>query len=243
MKLNRRNLLSGIGGLTGGIILGVCSDANRALAIVPPEKSEEPMGGEVTATEDLMREHGVLRRALFVYSESANRLRKNPSDVAPDALQKTARLFRTFGEDYHERKLEEAYIFPAVKKAVGIAAGLTDILVEQHNRGRDVTDYVLDLTRTAKFGAENAESLARALDIMVRMYRPHAAREDTIVFPAWKQTLTAKQLDEMNDKFEDIERQMLGENGFENAVRQISDIETELGLADLSQFTAPILRR
>jgi hemerythrin-like domain-containing protein len=242
MKLNRRNLLSGIGGLTGGIILGVCSDANRALAIVPPEKSEEPMGGEVTATEDLMREHGVLRRALFVYSESANRLRKNPSDVAPDALQKTARLFRTFGEDYHERKLEEAYIFPAVKKAGGVAAGLPDILVEQHNRGRDITEYVFDLTRT-KFNTENAESLARALEIMVRMYRPHAAREDTVIFPAWKQTLTAKQIDEMNDKFEDIEHQMLGENGFENAVRQIGEIERELGLADLSQFTAPILRR
>jgi hemerythrin-like domain-containing protein len=242
MKLNRRNLLSGIGGLTGGIILGVCSDANRALAIVPPEKSEEPMGGEVTATEDLMREHGVLRRALFVYSESANRLRKNPSDVAPDALQKTARLFRTFGEDYHERKLEEAYIFPAVKKAGGVAAGLPDILVEQHNRGRDITEYVFDLTRT-KLNTENAESLARALEIMVRMYRPHAAREDTVIFPAWKQTLTAKQIDEMNDKFEDIEHQMLGENGFENAVRQIGEIERELGLADLSQFTAPILRR
>jgi hemerythrin-like domain-containing protein len=75
------------------------------------------------------------------------------------------------------------------------------------------------------------------------MYRPHAAREDTVIFPAWKQTLTAKQIDEMNDKFEDIEHQMLGENGFENAVRQIGEIERELGLADLSQFTAPILRR
>jgi len=38
------------------------------------------------------------------------------------------------------------------------------------------------------------------------MYRNHAAREDTIIFPAWKQTLTGKQLDEMNEKFEDIER-------------------------------------
>lgn len=85
----------------------------------------------------------------------------------------------------------------------------------------------------------NVEPLSRALESLVRMYRPHTAREDTIVFPAWKQTLTAKQLDKMNDKFEDIERQMLGENGFENAVRQISDIETELGLTDLAQFTAP----
>ncbi len=232
MNPNRRNLLARIGGLTGGIIL-----TNKALAVVPPEKSEEPMDGEVTATEDLMREHGVLRRALFVYSESAGRLSKNPPDFPPDALQKTAMLFRAFGEDYHEKKLEEAYIFPAVKKAGGEAAGLTDILIAQHNRGREITDYVLAKTLGVKI--EDGESLARALVAMVRMYRPHAAREDTVVFPAWKQTLTGKQLDEMNDKFEDIERQMLGENGFENAVKQISEIENQLGLADLSKFTAP----
>jgi hemerythrin superfamily protein len=75
------------------------------------------------------------------------------------------------------------------------------------------------------------------------MYRAHAAREDTIIFPAWKQTLTAKQLDEMNDKFEEIEHQQFGKDGFEDAVRQIADIENRLGLADLAQFTAPPLAK
>ncbi len=53
-----------------------------------------------------MREHGVLRRALLVYTNAAIRLRKNPADIAPDALQNTAKLFRAFGEDYHEKKDE-----------------------------------------------------------------------------------------------------------------------------------------
>ena len=186
MGLSRRDLLVGIGGVSGGMIL-----AGRALAVVEPEPSEAAMGGEVTATEDLMREHGVLRRALFVYSEIAPRLRSNPSDVPPDALQKTANLFRTFGEDYHEKKLEEAFIFPAVKKAGGDAAGLTSILVVQHDRGREITEYILSVTKAAKIEPGDAEPLAKALEQMVRMYRPHAAREDTIIFPAWKQTLTA----------------------------------------------------
>jgi hemerythrin superfamily protein len=42
------------------------------------------------------------------------------------------------------------------------------------------------------------------------MYRPHAAREDTAIFPAWKQRLTATELDEMGDKFEEIEREQFG---------------------------------
>lgn len=163
----------------------------------------------------------------------------NPSTVAPVTLAKTARLFRDFGEDYHEKKLEEKFIFPSVKWQGGQAAGLTDILISQHNRGREITDYILAVTKAGKLDPGNIEPLIRALESMVRMYRPHAAREDTIVFPAWKETLTAQQLDQMGDKFEDIEQKQFGKDGFENAVRQISDIENEFGLADLAQFTAP----
>jgi hemerythrin-like domain-containing protein len=199
---------------------------------------EKEKGGEVTATEDLMREHGVLRRALLVYTAAATKLHSNPSSIPPDALQKTAKLFRAFGEEYHEKKLEEAYIFPAVKQAGGEAATYPDILVTQHNRGREITDYIINVTQNAKLGA-NADDLAKALDAFVLMYRNHAAREDTIIFPAWKQTLNDKQLDEMNDKFEDIEHEQFGEDGFEDAVKQISAIESSLGLADIAQFTAP----
>jgi hemerythrin-like domain-containing protein len=200
---------------------------------------ESEKGGEVSATEDLMREHGVLRRALLVYSAAAVKLRSKPESIPPDALQKTAKLFRAFGEEYHEKKLEEAYIFPAVKKAGGEAATLPDILVVQHNRGREITDYMINVTQDAKLGARNAEPLAKALEAFVLMYRNHAAREDTIIFPAWKETMTGKQLDEMSEKFEDIEHEQFGDDGFEDAVKQIAAIEGSLGLADIAQFTAP----
>ena len=206
-------------------------------AATKPDENE--LGGEVTATEDLMREHGILRRALLVYSATAMKLRGKPSEISPDALQKTAKLFRAFGEEYHEKKLEEAFIFPAVKKAGGEAAGYPDILIAQHNRGREITDYIISVTQGAKLGPNNSEPLAKALETFVLMYRNHAAREDTIIFPAWKQTMTGKQLDEMNDKFEDIEHEQFGEDGFEDAVKQISGSETSLGLADIAQFTAP----
>ena len=222
-----------------GLVLNSCSRTNQGKEQMEVSKeAENEKGGEVTATEDLMREHGVLRRALLVYTAAATKLHSNPSSIPPDALQKTAKLFRVFGEEYHEKKLEEAYIFPAVKQAGGEAAIYPDILVTQHNRGREITDYIINVTQNAKLGG-NAEDLAKALDAFVLMYRNHAAREDTIIFPAWKQTLTDKQLDEMNDKFEDIEHEQFGEDGFEDAVKQISAIESSLGLADIAQFTAP----
>jgi len=246
MKMNRRDLLAGIGSLSAGLILSSCSNTNRSspvekLPLNQPDK--EAKGKKVTAVEDLMREHGILRRALFIYSEAGAKLRSTPSVIVPDALQKTARLFRDFGEKYHEKQLEEAHIFPAVRIAGGQAAIYTNILVAQHHRGREITDYILAVTQGAKLRDVDAGTLANAMDSFVRMYRPHAAREDTVVFPAWKQALSAKQLDEMSDMFEDIEHQQFGEDGFETAVKQITAIEDALGLADLSQFTAGSIAR
>ncbi len=240
---NRRRflLLSGVVG-TGLICAGFGSCPTAAIQEAEQQKAKKEnveKGGEVGATEDLMREHGVLRRALLVYTESIPRLRKDSSSVKLDELQKTAKLFRTFGEDYHESILEEPFIFPAVKKAGGPAAAYPDILVAQHQRGREITDYLLAVTQKSRIGAAEADALARVLDQFVLMYRNHAAREDTIIFPAWKQTLTAGQLDEMGDKFEDIEQKMFGKDGFEYAVRRIGEIETSLGFSDPAQFTAP----
>lgn len=192
---------------------------------------------EVGAVEDLMREHGVLRRILLAYAEIAPKLRAGASAVDAAALAKAAKLFHDFGEEYHERKLEEAYIFPRVKKAGGEAASYVDILLDQHKRGRAITQYILGATANGRIS--DAEPLARAFESFVRMYQNHTAREDTIIFPAWKNALSAKELEELGDKFEDIEKQQFGGDGFEDAVKQVAGIEQALGFADLAQFSAP----
>jgi hemerythrin-like domain-containing protein len=215
------------------------TDTGRMQAAENPETSTQGGEKEVGAVEDLMREHGVLRRALLVYRESATRLRSNPGKVDPRAIVDTARLFRSFGEDYHEKKLEEAHIFRVVRKTGGTAAAYVDVLIAQHQRGREITDYILAVAGKGSIGTAEAEPLARVFDSMDLMYENHAAREDTIVFPAWKVALAERQLDEVGDLFEDIERAQFGKDGFEEAVARIARIEQTLGFADLVQFTAP----
>ncbi len=194
---------------------------------------------EVGAVEDLMREHGVIRRAILVYRDMAAKLRAKPATLDPELLRRVATMFRAFGEDYHEKKLEETHIFPTIKKAGGPAAAYVDVLIAQHQRGRELTDYILATVGKGAIATGDAEPLARVLDSVELMYEHHAAREDTVVFPAWKDTLAAHQLDEMGETFEEIERQQFGKDGFEDAVAQIALIEQALGVADIARFTAP----
>src|SRR5690348_1171275 len=86
--------------------------AIAGFASAPAAEEQKPGKQEISANEDLMREHGVLRRALLVYALTAPELRSNPSATMSVALNRTAVLFRKFGEDYHERALEEKFIFP-----------------------------------------------------------------------------------------------------------------------------------
>ena len=167
------------------------SAATVALTIPAVLRGEEKEP-EVTATEDLMREHGVLRRTLLVYSELAKKIRQNPAAVDAASLHKAAQLFRTFGEDYHEKMLEEEHIFPIVRRMKGEAAAYPDILTAQHRRGREITDYMLAVTNGSRIAANHADPLAKVIEGFVLMYQNHAAREDTIVFPAWKTNFTEK---------------------------------------------------
>ena len=228
-QVTRRELIATAAAVTAASLI------TPALVLANPE-SKEP---EVTATEDLMREHGVLRRALLVYSESIPKIRSSAASLDAGALYRTGVLFRDFGENYHEKMLEEEHIFPVVRKSTGEAPKLVDILLAQHARGREITGYLLAVTKGGRIATANAEPLARSLEAFVLMYRNHAAREDTVVFPAWKKHFTNKQLDELSDQFEDIEHKMFGKDGFDDAVEKISAIETTLGFGDLSQFTAP----
>jgi hemerythrin-like domain-containing protein len=225
--------------LTRRELISRAASVTAAGLIAPDLLSAAAKEPEVTATEDLMREHGVLRRALLVYTESIPKIRANATSLDAGALYRTGVLFRDFGENYHEKMLEEQHIFPVVHKAGGQMAMLSDTLLAQHARGREITSYLLAVTKNGRIATGNTEPLARSLDAFVLMYRNHAAREDTVVFPAWKKHFSEKQLDELSEQFEDIEHKMFGKDGFDDAVEKISGIETALGLADLSQFTAP----
>ena len=215
----------------------IAAAAGAALALDGCAKSA-PAAQDVSAAEDLMREHGVLRRLLVVFRESAAFVRANFSGVDGRQIWRAADLFRRFGEAYHEQQLEEQHIFPQVMKAGGEAASLVPILIAQHARGRQITAFVQAQTASGSITGTIAGPLAEALDSFARMYEPHAAYEDTIVFQAWRASLTPKALDEAADQFEDIEKATFKGDGFKAAVDEVTSIETALRIHDLSRYTA-----
>ena len=69
------------------------------------------------------------------------------------------------------------------------------------------------------------------------MYEPHEAREDTVVFPALRDVVPAKEFRDLAETFEYEEHRRFGQAGFQGVVDKVADIEKSLGIYDLCQFT------
>src|SRR5205809_4082498 len=227
---NRRVFLrSGIL-LSGAAVAGV-----RLLSGTEAEKKNEEQEAEVGPPEDLMREHGVLKRVLLIYGEALRRLDAK-QDFPPDALADAARIIRSFVEDYHE-KLEEDFLFARFEKANQLV-DLVKVLRIQHQAGRRVTDVTLRFAnlQSLKNDADRAQ-LISSMQQFIRMYNPHEAREDTVLFPAFRKIVSPHEFDSLGEDFERKEDELFGEDGFEKVVDRVAGIEKRLGIYDLAQFT------
>jgi hemerythrin-like domain-containing protein len=208
---------------------------SRASAVwVPTSYPQEEIA--VGPMENLMREHGALSRLLWIYEDEARRLRGG-QDLHPEVLSGASRLVRRFVEDCHE-KLEEDYIFPEFEKA-GLLAELTKVLREQHRAGHRVTDHIMMLSApTSLKNSADRLRLSEFLRMFLRMHRPHKAREETVLFPAFhRKIVTPAAFEALEEKFEDKERRLFGENGFEKVVAEVAQMEKALGTYDLAQYT------
>jgi len=231
MKTPRRTFLTGTASIvTSALVLPFSSlAAQTKTPAKPAPKKKEEAQEDVSTNEDLMREHGVLNRIMLIYDETLRRIQTNEK-FDSTIVVKSAGLIKTFIEDYHE-KLEEDHIFPRFEQS-GKLVELTVNLRAQHAMGRRVTERI---AATAKSG--DMKTLQESLIAFNRMYRPHEAREDTVLFPALHSLVSKHEYDAMGEEFERIERKTFAGDGFDMAVDQVTELEKQFGIYDIAQFT------
>jgi hemerythrin-like domain-containing protein len=228
-KNNRREFIN------KSIILGTLTGA-AGLSLITGCKNETDEG--VSPAEDLMREHGVLNRIILIYDTCKLHLIKNePFDWA--VLNDSAQIIRTFIEDYHE-KLEEDFLFPRFGKANQLT-DLVQVLRKQHKTGRILTDKIIQFGKIKSIpDMDESQKLIKLIGDFNGMYRPHEAREDTVLFPAMRNIFSENEYFALGEDFEDREHELFGKEGFEIMVEKVANIEKQLSIYDLSMFT-PII--
>lgn len=218
-----------------GLAAAAIGTTDAAIAQQPARAADHDEEEGVAPPEDLMREHGVLKRILLIYEDGIRRIDARQA-LPPDAIRNAAGIIRSFIEDYHE-KLEEDHLFPRFEKARTLV-DLTAVLRAQHQAGRTLTDQISNMATLASLkDASTASKLRDAMRQFIRMYAPHEAREDTVLFPALRSIVSKNEFAALGEDFEEKEHQLFGEDGFEKMVDRVAAIEKQLGIYDLAQFT------
>jgi hemerythrin-like domain-containing protein len=234
----RRNFLQQTSIAGASLLLPVVAAAQDKTAPDNAKPKEDKSKGDegISPAEDLMREHGVLNRILLIYDEHL-RLLSAKKTFDGSVLASAADIVKHFVEEYHE-KLEEEFLFPRFRKA-GKLVALVETLQAQHKAGRETTAKIRELAgvATLKYVSSDSEKLADALREFLRMYRPHEAREDTVVFPAFRSIVSAHEYDALGDDFEKKEDELFGDEGFFKVVDQVAQLEKKVGIYELTQFT------
>ena len=138
-----------------------------------------------------------------------------------DALQFTAERDSSFGQI--RRGLEQVLI------GNDLAGG-----VEQQRRDRLAAAHA---SLSDELFADAQRQLVTSIRAFIAMYRPHAAREDTDLFPKLGSLVSSNEYHAMAEDFEKEEHCLFGEDGFEKMVERIARLEQAIGIHDLNQFT------
>jgi len=237
---SRRGFLQLTGITATGLLIGAfatpaAGDDKAAPGGKPNKQKSDHEEEDVSPAEDLMREHGVLKRILLVYGEAGRRIDAG-EELPPDPILDAAKIVRSFVEDHHET-LEENFLFPLFRKANKLV-DLVDILMRQHEGGRKLTEITLRYANLKSLrDASEKRQLRDSMAQFIRMYNPHVAREDTVLFPAFRTIVNKHEYDALGEDFEKKEHELFGSDGFEKMVDRVADIEKSLGIYDLAQFT------
>jgi hemerythrin-like domain-containing protein len=224
---SRRNFL-----VKSGILIAAAS-LSGAACLRGPEK--ETKAWKVPPTEDLMREHGILRRIMLIYDEIARRL-KQGSEFPLQVLAAANDIIRRFMQDYHETN-EQFHVFNRFGNT-GKMVELVALLYQQHLAGRKLIDRVNILSTEDHLKNPAARlRVAEFLHTFNQVYRRHAAWEDTVLFPAFRSVISPQDFTAVGETFAREEEKLFGPDGYEKMVGQVADLEKKLAIHNLQQFT------
>ncbi|MHB9141111.1 MAG: hemerythrin domain-containing protein [Paludibacter sp.] len=193
---------------------------------------------ENSTVENLMREHALLSRLMLIYDHCNVQLVNNRA-FDRESLTNAANVIKHYIEDYHE-KAEEEYLFPYIVNANKLPE-LIQLLFIQHAEGRKLTLKIIQVTKQKpSLNTDESLKLSVLLTKFNSMYRPHAAREDTVVFPALRNSISNNKYLEMSENFKKKEQLLFGADGFDSMLEKVAVIEKKLGIYELADFN-PIL--
>lgn len=163
-------------------------------------------------TQDLYEEHGGIILMLEIMGKVAEILKKG-EEVKREHLNKIVEFLRNFADKCHHGK-EEGILFPElIKKSSSIK--LVNELLGEHKTGRDYIRGIAESLENYKPGNPDAIHIAVNTEGYIQLLTEHIRKENTELFPIADKELPLKLQEEIEERFEKLEKDVIGEGKHE----------------------------
>lgn len=163
-------------------------------------------------TKDLIEEHGGIILMLKIMVKVADRLKKG-EEINKDHLKKIVEFLRNFVDKCHHGK-EEGILFPELTQNTSNKKLVNELLGE-HKTGRDYIRGITESLQDCKAGNPDAFHIAVNAEGYIKLLTEHIRKENTILFPIADKEISEKLQEEIEERFEKLEHDIIGEGKHE----------------------------
>lgn len=173
--------------------------------------------------QDLTDEHDGIIQMLLVMDKVTERI--NSDQMVPkEHLERITEFLKGFADKCHHGK-EEDILFPEIGSS---HTKTVNELLGEHKTGRDLVRGISESLEKFDLGNPDAYHIARNMQNYTELLMSHIKKEN-ILFGSIMQELPGKLQDEIEERFEKFEREVIGEGKHEeyhNWIKEFKDLYT-----------------
>jgi hemerythrin-like domain-containing protein len=156
----------------------------------------------------LAHEHEIIQLVAKGLAAVAGEL-KAGRPVDPPLLRQAVDFMRQFADACHHAK-EEEILFPAMeRRGLPSAGGPTTVMRAEHAHARKLVASLADAVERYGLARDTARAdVAAAIDSICEFYANHIWKEDNVLFPMTDRLFTAKDIQALRARFDEVEAAM-----------------------------------
>lgn len=181
------------------------------------------------ATEILKEEHKVIKRMLKILGKLCEIIEKGEK-VENEDMRKILEFIKVFADTCHHGK-EEGLLFPAME-SVGIPreGGPIGVMLYEHNVGRNFVKGMANGIEELEKGNEKAKKeIVENARGYIELLSAHIEKEDNILYPMADMHLSEEEQNELVEKFEKLEEEVIGKGTHEAFHKLVENLEAIYG--------------
>jgi len=176
-----------------------------------------------TASQELVNEHNAILQALNVLETICVKITSEGSYDKKD-LEDILDFLKVFADKCHHGK-EEDLLFPALEEAgMKKEFGPIAVMLSEHVMGRG---FIKQMDEALNSNPLNTAGFVEASENYIYLLRAHIQKENQILFPMGDQRLPEAKQEELLNKFEEFESEVIGNGKHEEFHAMLNKLQNK----------------